>query len=175
MSRASHCDALDTSHAYIRPEIFFTRNGATKMKELGPNSPFGALAAEMEAQYVQVSTCNIPAMWPTQLDQPVALGPKSGPPGLPENLQGHQKWLSGPKTGPRSALVVSWGDRAHGIDAAHPVGPANGSLTQIRPPGVARGPLGTPKGPFLGQNGSFWGPQECRMPKCAIKKKHKKN
>merc|ERR1719342_1287782 len=68
MSRAFHCDALDTSHAYIRPEIKFDPKRATKLKELGPNSPLGALAAEMEAQYVQVSTCNIPAMWPIQLD-----------------------------------------------------------------------------------------------------------
>ena len=42
----------------------------------------------MEAQYVQVSSCNIPAMWPTQLDQPVAVGPKSGPPGLAMALLG---------------------------------------------------------------------------------------
>ena len=67
------------------------------MKELGPNRPFGALAAEMEAQYVQVSTCNIPAMWPIQLDQPVAVGPKSGPPGLAMALLGPQKGLYGPK------------------------------------------------------------------------------
>ena len=30
----------------------FTQNGATKLKELGQNSPFEALAAEIEAQYV---------------------------------------------------------------------------------------------------------------------------
>ena len=30
----------------------FTQNGATKLKELGQNSPFGALAAEIETQYV---------------------------------------------------------------------------------------------------------------------------
>ena len=48
-------------------------------------------------QYVQVSSCNIPAMWPTQLDQPVAVGPKSGPPGLPKALRGPKKGLSGPK------------------------------------------------------------------------------
>jgi len=74
-----------------------TQNGATKLKELGPNSPFGALAAEMEAQYDQVSSFNILAMWPTQLDQPVAVGPKSGPPRLPKDLRGPQKGLSEPK------------------------------------------------------------------------------
>ena len=36
-------------------------------------------------------------MRPTQLDQPVVLGPKSGPPGPPESLRGHQKGLYGPK------------------------------------------------------------------------------
>ena len=33
----------------------------------------------------------------TQLDQPVALGPKFGPPWLPKDLRGPQKGLSGPK------------------------------------------------------------------------------
>ena len=36
-------------------------------------------------------------MQPTQLDQPVSLGPKLGPPGLPKDLRGPQKGLSGPK------------------------------------------------------------------------------
>ena len=82
------------------PKLNFTRNGATNLKELGPNSPIGALAAEMEAQYVQVSSFNIPAMWPTQLDQPVAVGFKSGPPG-PFCAK------TGPSGGPGSTLEVS--------------------------------------------------------------------
>ena len=76
------------------PKYNSDQNGATKLKELGPNSPIGALAAEMEAQYVHLSSFNIIAMWPTQLDQPVAAGPKSGPPGLPKDLRGPQKDLS---------------------------------------------------------------------------------
>ena len=36
-------------------------------------------------------------MRPTQLDQPVALGPKLGAPGLPKDLRGPQKGLSGLK------------------------------------------------------------------------------
>ena len=37
------------------------------------------------------------AMWPIQLDQPVAVRPKSGPPGLAMALLGPQKGLYGPK------------------------------------------------------------------------------
>ena len=54
--------------------------------------------------------------------------------------------------------MVSYGARAHDMDAAHPVGPTSGTWAQIRPPGLPR----APKRAFLGQNGSFWGPQECR-------------
>ena len=35
-------------------------NWTTKHKKSGKNRPFGALAAEMEAQYIPVSTYNIP-------------------------------------------------------------------------------------------------------------------
>ena len=44
----------------FRTKLNLTRNGATKLKEFEPNSPFKALVAEMEAQYVQVSSYNIP-------------------------------------------------------------------------------------------------------------------
>merc|ERR1711989_224854 len=63
-----------------------------------------------------------------------------------------------PFGGPRSAVVVSYGARAHDMDAAHPVRPTSGTWAQIRPPGLPR----APKRAFLGQNGPFWGPQECR-------------
>ena len=45
-------------------------------------------------------------MRPTQLDQPVALGPKFGPPWLPKDLRGPQKGLSGPKRALLGALGV---------------------------------------------------------------------
>ena len=62
MSRAFHCDALDTPHAYIfRPKKNLAQNGATTLKESGLNIPFRAFAAEMEDQYVRVSSYNIPA------------------------------------------------------------------------------------------------------------------
>ena len=38
------------------------------------------------------------------------------------------------------------GTRTHGMDLDHPVGPANGSFAQIRPPGAARGLPGPQKG-----------------------------
>ena len=67
----------------------------------------------------------------SQTDQPVAVGPKSGPWGLPKDLRGPQKGLSAlkqaPFGGPRSAVEVPKGPRVHGMDVAHPVGPANGS------------------------------------------------
>ena len=73
----------------------------------------------------------------------MALGPKLGPPGLPKDLRGPQKGLSG---GPRSAVVVSYGARAHDMDAAHPVEPTSGTWAKIRPTGAARGPPGHQKG-----------------------------
>merc|ERR1712212_610710 len=137
-------------HAYIRPKMKFYPKWGHKSEGIG------AIAAEMEAQYVQVSSFNIPAMWPTQLDQPVALGPKSGPPGLPKG----PFWAkTGPFWGPRSAVEVSQGGRAHDMDAAHPVGPTSGTWAQIRPPGLpkdVRGPqkgLSGPKRALLGAPG----------------------
>ena len=65
---------------------------------------------------------------------------------------------TGPVGGPRSAIEVPQGARVHGMDVAHPVGPTSGTWAQIRPPGLPR----APKRAFLGQNGPFWKPQECR-------------
>ena len=44
------------------------------------------------------------------------------------------------------------------MDATHPVTPTSGSRDQFWPQGLSR----APKRAFLGQNGPFWGPQECR-------------
>ena len=106
MSRAFHYDALDTPHAYIPTKIKFGTKSGHKPKELGPNSPVRALAAETEAQYIQVSAYNIPvsrmpvdrghwAGWNPIWDQirlPGAvrghLGHKGGPSGLKWALLG---------------------------------------------------------------------------------------
>merc|ERR1711951_134039 len=122
-----------------------TWNGAIKLKELWPNSPLGALAAEMEAQYVQVSTCNIPASWPNQWQ----LGPNQVPQGWPwpswapkRDFMGQR----GPFCGLQECCRGPLRGRAHDLDAAHPVGPTSGTWAQIRPPGAAREPPGPPKG-----------------------------
>ena len=60
------------------------------------------------------------------------------------------------KHAPRSAVVVSYGARAHDMDAAHPVGPTSGTWAKIRPPGAAKGPqkgLFGPKWALLGAPG----------------------
>ena len=60
------------------------------------------------------------------------------------------------KHAPRSAVVVSYGARAHDMDAAHPVGPTSGTWAKIRPPGAAKGPqkgLSGPKWALLGSPG----------------------
>jgi len=41
-------------------KTILAQNWTTKLKKSGQNRPFGALAAEMEAQYIPVSTYNIP-------------------------------------------------------------------------------------------------------------------
>ena len=60
-------------------------------------------------------------MSPTQTDQSVAVGTKSGtvvgPPGPPKGTFGAQ---TGPFGGSRSAVEISEGARAHVIDAAQP-------------------------------------------------------
>ena len=61
MSRAFHCDALDTPHAYILTKIKLGQKWGQKTEESGQNSPFEALADDMWAQYIQVSSFNIPA------------------------------------------------------------------------------------------------------------------
>ena len=52
------------------------------------------------------------------------LGAAQGPPGPPK---GSFCAKTGPFGGPRSAVEVPKGPRVHGMDVAHPVGPANGS------------------------------------------------
>merc|ERR1712212_1282547 len=102
-------------------------------------------------------------MRPTQLDQPVALGQKIRPPGAAQGRPGPPKgpiWAkTGPFGGPRSAVVVSKGARAHDMYAAHPVGPTSGTWAQIRPPGAAQGPPGPPKGSTWAKTGPFGGPR----------------
>ena len=52
--------------------------------------------------------------------------------------------------------MVSYGARAHDMDAAHPVGPTSGTWAKIRPPGAAQGPqkgLSGPKWALLGAPG----------------------
>ena len=51
--------------------------------------------------------------------------------------------------------MVSYGARAHDMDAAHPVGPTSGTWAQIRPPGAAREPPGPPKGALWAKVGPF--------------------
>ena len=97
-------------------------------------------------------------MRPTQLDQPVALGPKSGPRGCPGPPKGLFWAKMGPFRGPRSAVEVSQGARAHDMNAAHPVGPTSGTRAKIRPPGAAQGPVGPPKWSFWAKTGPFGGP-----------------
>ena len=71
----------------------------------GPPGPqkglFGPKRALLGAPAVLLRSLKGPKhmvwMRPTQLDQPVAVGPKSGPPGLPTDLRGLQKGLFGPK------------------------------------------------------------------------------
>ena len=61
-------------------------------------------------------------MRPTQLDQPVALGPKLGPPGLPKDLRGPQKGLSGPKRALLGAPVLGYfqvADQIHLAERIH--------------------------------------------------------
>ena len=86
------------------------------------------------------------------------IGHPGAAPGPPGPSKGPIRAKTDPFGGPRSAVVVSYGARAHDMDAAHPVGPTSGTWAQIRPPGLPR----APKRAFLGQNGPFWGPQECR-------------
>ena len=59
--QASHGIALDTPHAYILTKIKLGQKWSSKTEESGQNSPFEALADEMWAQYIQVSSFNIPA------------------------------------------------------------------------------------------------------------------
>ena len=56
MSRAFHCDALDTPHAYILTKIKLGQKWGQKTEKSGQNSPFEALADEMWAQYIQASS-----------------------------------------------------------------------------------------------------------------------
>ena len=67
------------------------QNWATKLKKSGQNGPFGALAADMEAQYVPLSTYNIPASRGLMDGGHLAcwaqmrpLGAAQGPPGPPK-------------------------------------------------------------------------------------------
>ena len=102
------------------------------------------------------------------MDAAHPVGPTSGtwaqirPPGAAQGPPGPPKgpiWAkTGPFGGPRSALVVSKGARAHDMDAAHPVGPTSGTWAQIRPPGAAQGPPGLLKGSFWAKTGPFGGP-----------------
>merc|ERR1711989_117302 len=64
-----------------------------------------------------------------------------------------------PFGGPRSAVVVSYGARAHDLDAAHPVRPTSGTWAQIRPPGAAPEPPGPSKGPIRAKTDPFGGPR----------------
>ena len=98
-------------------------------------------------------------MQPTQLDQPVALGPKLGPQGLPRALRGHQKGLSGPKRalfgapggplrsrkGPKH-MILMCPTQAHGVEVfwvldnlswpsqARPIGAQNFCLLAVLGP-----------------------------------------
>ena len=59
--------------------------------------PFGGPGSAVEVYY-RARAHDMNAAHPVaQLDQPVALGPKLGPPGLPRALRGSQRGLSGPK------------------------------------------------------------------------------
>ena len=88
-------------------------------------------------------------MRPTQLDQPVAVGPKLGSPGLPKALRGPQKGLSGPKRallGAPGALLRSLEGPEHMVWMRS---------TQLDRPMVVwpkSGPLGLPE--------VLWGPQK---------------
>ena len=88
----------------------------------------------------------------SQTDQPVAVGPKSGPWGLPKDLRGPQKGLSGLKRaffgGPRSSVEVSEGAQAHGMDAGHLAGPTSGSWAKSRSPGPSEDLWGPRKRAF---------------------------
>ena len=65
-----------------KPKLNSVHNGATKLKELGPNSPYGALAAEKRPN---IRSNSVLTMIPSSLDQQMAVGPKSNLPGLPED------------------------------------------------------------------------------------------
>merc|ERR1712020_54522 len=69
-------------------------SGAPKGAFLGQNGPFWG---PRECCRSSIGPEHLIWMRPTQLDQTVALGPKLGPPGLPKDLWGPQKGLSGPK------------------------------------------------------------------------------
>ena len=55
-------------------------------------------------------------MWPTQLDKPVAVEPKSGPRGCPVPPKGPFWAETGPFGGPRSAVEVSIRAQAYDMD-----------------------------------------------------------
>ena len=96
-------------------------------------------------------------MQPTQLDQPVAFGPKSGPRGCPGPPKGTFWAKMGPFWGPRSAVEVSLGAQSHDMAAAHPVGPTSGIWDQLRSPGLPKDLRGPQQG-FWGARGALGSP-----------------
>ena len=88
-------------------------------------------------------------MRPTQLDQPMAAWPNSGPPGLPENLRGPQKGLSGPKR----ALLGAPGVLLRSLE-----GPEH--MVWMRPTQLDRPMVVWPKSGPLGLPEVLWGPQK---------------
>ena len=87
------------------------------------------------------------------------IGHPGAAPGPPGPSKGPIRAKTDPFGGPRSAVVVSYGARAHDMDAAHPVGPTSGTWAQIWSPVAAQGPPGPPKGAFWAKTGPYGGPR----------------
>ena len=139
------------------------QNWATKLKKSGQNCPFGALAAEMEAQYIPVSTYNIPYSRQLMDGGHLACWDSIWVVWDVWRTQGPPKGIFCPKRcpfgGPSSAVEVFEEAGAHDMDTAQPDGSASGSWAQIRPLGAAKGPPGPPKGCFWAKTDPFGGPR----------------
>ena len=81
MSRAFHFDALDTPHAYILTKLKSAPLWGHKIEHFGPKRAL--LGAPGVPQRSLKGPKHMVWMRPTQLDQPVAFGIKSGPRGCP--------------------------------------------------------------------------------------------
>ena len=130
-------------------KTILAQNWTTKLKKSGQNRAFGALAAEMEAQYIPVRTYNIPYSRQLMDGGHLACWDSIWVVWNVWRTPGAAKWIFCPKRcpfgGPRSAVEVFEEAGAHDMDTAQPHESTSGSWAKSRSPGALRGPLGPKK------------------------------